>query len=147
MAAIAVSEVELLLAYEMALASLPRREEWSATVSKRTDGSSADGIFSVLEALRAEFYSRLGEKVAPTHIHSGVIGNCLASSTDMVSAYELAASSLPRGDQWYRAVARRTDGVSAEQVFHVLGTIRAELHEAIGNGVADSACCGRACPF
>lgn len=140
-------EAELALAYEMALASLPRREEWFGTISKRCDGSSADGIFSALEALRAEFYSRLGERIVLASACLSVLGSDVADNADVVSAYELAAMSIPRRDEWYAAVAARSDGVNAEEIFQVLGRLRAEIHEAIGDRVARAAFLERVGPI
>lgn len=135
---VSIGEAELLLAYEMVLVGLPRREEWSGTVSLRADGSSADGIFSVLEAFRAELYSRIGGKSVRASGHASALGGGGASCTDVVSAYELAAASIPGRDKWYDVVAARPDAVSAEGVFHVIALLRAELHEAIGDCVAGS---------
>lgn len=55
---VAITDVET--AYVLLISSLPRRAYWSAAICSRNDGSSVDGVCSVIDELRASLQAHLG---------------------------------------------------------------------------------------
>ncbi len=55
---VAITDVET--AYVLLISSLPRRDYWSDAICSRNDGSSVDGVCSVIDELRASLQAHLG---------------------------------------------------------------------------------------
>lgn len=127
------SLLDSLAAYRLALEFLPRRDLWFNAVASRRDGTSADAIFKVFEAVRTEYLARIGDLAEGTCV-AAEWPNCLpdVSFQDQQVAIAMIVSSLPQASLWRNAIARRDAGSSPQGVIDGLDAIRRMFHAYIG---------------
>lgn len=56
-----VTAHDRLAAYRLIIAHLPRQPLWTTAICVRKDGSTAPGVFAVVDELRMELHVRIGD--------------------------------------------------------------------------------------
>jgi hypothetical protein len=122
-------------ALRIAIEGLPQRCTWYGTLRMRGDGSSPDGVFEVIDAIRMEYQVRLGDlgDLSPDRAIGITDKDVNATQQDRKSAYLLAIDSLPSPGLWHAAVKLRQDGSTPGGVFASLKQLRMDLQVKIGD--------------
>ena len=56
-----ISIQDEITAYQLMIDHLPREQDFAGAIDDRGDGSSARGVFGVVEKVKREFYGRVGD--------------------------------------------------------------------------------------
>lgn len=127
------------VAYQLAVASLPRRRGWLTALGARNDGVSPAGVFAVLDSIRMTYQARVGDLCdgEPSDASGLAIdefdAHLNATRSCCLVALQVAIDSLPNGTMWERALSLREDGTDPATVIATWAEMRMELHGCIGS--------------
>jgi hypothetical protein len=134
-----VATTDGIAAYQIAKQALPRAELWQRAVSGRADSEDADLVFGVVDALRSELQSRIGDLAYGGALVDSTLDALPLDRLEVARAtrvaLELVLNHFPDDEILGIALACRRDGSDVLGVRRALDAWRSELRMLLGDAV------------